>query len=333
MSDRPGDGDRIFDVDVFVDGDDHFADPIAVLRDTLPAIPRLLVVALLQTYSDIGPEIHQWFDEVNFLDRIETLLDKVALDQSRHAHRFDLRAFARRDLADDRDPDGILTVGGARELEDQTQSARIDVAHRLAVRSLLFHVLGRNDAFEHDLRSRRHFEIDGLTLDERHRRALKPACQGKLVDVRRNFLRRRIRYDVDGAAADGDLQRLAHTPGLLPLSGKILGRAGHETATCRALDQAAIVADVALACFRIFGHPMAGGDVWAVVEARGRDRNGKFIDPAMGEQFGPHVHFFLCRSAIDHHRRDQMIQRIDPAIRYFVRLAPESHGIIRFGAR
>jgi hypothetical protein len=52
----------------------------------------------------------------------------------------------------------------------------------------------------------------------------------------------------------------------------------------------------------------------------------------MGEQVCAHVHFFLRRSAINHDRWHQVIQRIDPTIGHFVGLAPESQRINRFRA-
>ena len=97
-------------------------------------------------------------------------------------------------------------------------------------------------------------------------------------------------------------------------------------------DQTAIVADVALAGLRILGDPVAGGDVRAVVETGGGDRHGKFVDAAMGEQIGAHVNFFLGRAAVDHDRRDQIIQRMDPAIGNFLGLAFESQRINRLRA-
>ena len=48
VGDRPGDRDGIVDVDVFVDGDDHFADAVAVIKNALHDIPGFLVVAFLQ---------------------------------------------------------------------------------------------------------------------------------------------------------------------------------------------------------------------------------------------------------------------------------------------
>jgi hypothetical protein len=49
VRDRPGNGHRVFDVDVFVDGDDHFADPIAVIEHRLHDAPRIVVVALFSS--------------------------------------------------------------------------------------------------------------------------------------------------------------------------------------------------------------------------------------------------------------------------------------------
>ncbi len=53
----------------------------------------------------------------------------------------------------------------------------------------------------------------------------------------------------------------------------------------------------------------------------------------MGKQAGAHMHLFLRRAAIDHHRCDQMIQCVDPAIGHLVRLALQAHGVNCFGAR
>ncbi len=109
-------------------------------------------------------------------------------------------------------------------------------------------------------------------------------------------------------------------------------RAGHEAGAIRPFDQTAVVADVALAGLGILGDPVAGGDVRAVVESGRGDRHGELVNAAMGEQIGAHVDFFLGRAAVDHDRRDQIIQRVDPTIGNFLRLAFKSQRINRFRA-
>src|SRR5258706_10559009 len=246
VRDRPSDSDGIFDIDVLVTGDDHFADPIAVVQDRLHYLPRLFVVALLETDGNVRAEVHQRLDEMNILHAVETFLDEIALDQRRHAHRFDLGAFTGRNLADDRYPDRIFPMGDAFEFENQAQRAWIDVAHGLAIGAFLFHVLGWNDAFENDFGGRRHFEINSLAFDHRHRRAFQATSQGDFVNVRRDLLGRGIGDHRRGADDNRHFEWLAHAPAFLPLIGQILRRAGHPTAAIGPLDQAPIGADVAL---------------------------------------------------------------------------------------
>ena len=171
--------------------------------------PRVFVVALFQAHRDVGAHVDQGFDHVHFFDAVESLADDKTLDQGCHAHRFDLGAFTRCDLADDRNPDRVFPMGDALELEHRAQGAWVDVAHRLAVRAFFFHVIGRDDAFENDFRCGRHFEIDGLSFDQFHWCAHQSAGERELVDIRRHFLGRAVGHRGDGADDDGDLERLA----------------------------------------------------------------------------------------------------------------------------
>ena len=59
-------------------------------------------------------------------------------------------------------------------------------------------------ALEHDLRVRRHLEVDGLALDELHGRALEEAGDHQLADVLRQRCARRVGGDRVEAERDGD---------------------------------------------------------------------------------------------------------------------------------
>src|SRR5215510_11154439 len=112
---------------------------------------------------------------------------------------------------------------------------------------------------------------------------------------------------------------------------KILRRAGHETAERWSLNQTAIVADISLAGFRIFGNPMPCGDVRAIVETWRRNRYGKFVETALREQFIALVNFLLAWPFIDNNGVNQMIESVNTTIGNFIGLALESQTINRFG--
>src|SRR5262245_14034730 len=112
---------------------------------------------------------------------------------------------------------------------------------------------------------------------------------------------------------------------------KILRRAGHEAAERGSLDPTAIVADISLAGFGIFGNPMPGGDVRAIVKTRRRNRDGKFVKTALREQFIAFVNFLLARSFIDNNGFYRMIERVNPTIGDFIGLALKSQTVNRFG--
>src|SRR5439155_7692058 len=192
-------------------------------------------------------------------------------------HRFDLRTFPTRDLADDRNPNGAFTVGDAFQFENRASRPRIDIAHGFAERTFFFHVICRNNTLENNFGGRRHFEIDGLAFDQFHRFAYEPARQSKFVHIRRNFLCRGIGYRRYRADDDCDLERNASFTTPLPMRRKILWRAGHEAAQSGTFDQAAVVTDVSLPRLRIFADPMPSGDVRAIIEARSGDRYGELI--------------------------------------------------------
>ncbi len=118
MSYRPGYRDGIPGVDVFIHGDDQFADAITVVKHTLHGVPRFLIVALFQTDYDIGPKVDQRLHQMDLAHGIEPSVDQKAFDQSGHAHGLDLGAFTGRNLADNRNPDRILSVGDALQFED-----------------------------------------------------------------------------------------------------------------------------------------------------------------------------------------------------------------------
>ena len=119
MGNRPGNGDGVPRIDVLVHGDDQFSHAIAVVEDALHCVPRLLIIALLQTDNDVGAEIDQGLHEMDVSDGIQTPVNQKPFNQSRHAHRFDLRTFTRRDLADDRNPNGAFAVGDAFQFENR----------------------------------------------------------------------------------------------------------------------------------------------------------------------------------------------------------------------
>src|SRR5207302_8932280 len=77
---------------------------------------------------------------------IQPSLDEKELDQGSHAHRFDFGTFAGGDLADDGNPDGILSVCAACQFENRAEGARADATHGLAARAFLFHISRRNNS-------------------------------------------------------------------------------------------------------------------------------------------------------------------------------------------
>ena len=76
---------------------------------------------------------------------------------------------------------------------------------------------------------------------------------------------------------------------------------------------------------------MAGGDVRAIVETRGRNRYGKFVETALREQFIAFMNLLLARSFIDNNGFYRMIESVDPTIGDFIRLALKSQAINCFG--
>src|SRR5262245_33454082 len=112
---------------------------------------------------------------------------------------------------------------------------------------------------------------------------------------------------------------------------KILRRAGHEAAERGSLDQTAIIADISLSGFRIFGNPMPASDVRAIIETRRRNRDGKFIETALREQFIAFVNFLLAWPFINNHGFYRMIESVDPTIGDFIGLALESQAVNCFG--
>src|SRR5438093_8410608 len=118
MGNRPGNGDGVPRIDVFVHGDDQFSYAIAVVEDALHCVLRLLIIALLQTDNDIGAEIDQGLHEIDVSDGIQTPVNQKPFNQSRYDHRFDLRTFARRDLAHDRTATGAFAWGEAFHFEN-----------------------------------------------------------------------------------------------------------------------------------------------------------------------------------------------------------------------
>src|SRR5215470_16124151 len=166
VGDRPGDGHGVAHVDVFIDCDDQFADAVAVVEHPLHCVPRFLVVALFQTDDNIGPKIYQRFHKVYLVNGIQPAFHQKTFDEGGHAHGFNLRAFAGRDLADNRYPDGIFSVRDALQFEYRAQGAGIDISHGFAEGTFFLHIVCWNDSFENDLRGCWNLQIDGLTLDE-----------------------------------------------------------------------------------------------------------------------------------------------------------------------
>src|SRR4029077_14796512 len=113
MGDRPSYGDGIAGIDVFIYRDNQLANAIAIIKNALHGVPGFLVIALFQTDDDVRPEIDQWLHKMDLAHGIQSPVDEKAFDQGGHAHRFDFGAFAGRHLADDGNPDGILSVGDA----------------------------------------------------------------------------------------------------------------------------------------------------------------------------------------------------------------------------
>src|SRR5262249_4798009 len=110
---------------------------------------------------------------------------------------------------------------------------------------------------------------------------------------------------------------------------KILRRAGHEAAERGSLNQTAIVADISLAGFGIFGNPMARGDVRAIVETRRRNRDVKFVETALREQFIAFVNLLLARPFIDNNGFYGMIEGVNPTIGDFIGWALKSQAVNR----
>ena len=77
---------------------------------------------------------------------------------------------------------------------------------------------------------------------------------------------------------------------------KVLRRTRHEAAKRGSFNQAAIVADISFAGFRVFGDPMPGSDVGAIVETRCRDRYREFVEASLRDQFIAFVDLLLAWS-------------------------------------
>ena len=105
---------------------------------------------------------------------------------------------------------------------------------------------------------------------------------------------------------------------------------GHEAAKRGSFYQTAIIADISLAGFGVFGDPVPGSDVGAIIETRCRNRYGEFVEASLRDQFIAFVDLLLAWSFVDNDGLDRMIQGVNPTIGHFIGLALKSQAVDRF---
>ena len=110
----------------------------------------------------------------------------------------------RRLADDDRRVDRVAAHRDRRDAEDRELLGRGVEARVVAERPFDPDVVPVDPALEHDLGVRRHLEVDGLALDELHRRALEEAGHHQLADVLGQRRARRVGGDGIEPERDGD---------------------------------------------------------------------------------------------------------------------------------
>ena len=141
---------------------------------------------------------------------------KVVVDDLRHGHLHRRQedplgrlaepgVLLRRLPDDDRRVDRIAAHRHRGDVEDREGLGGGVEAGVVAEGPLVGEVVLLDVALEHDLRVRRHLEVDGLRLDELDRLALEEPGQHQLVDVLRQRGARRVGRDRVEAERDRDL--------------------------------------------------------------------------------------------------------------------------------
>ncbi len=116
----------------------------------------------------------------------------------------------------------------AGDFENAVKITGIEIAVRFAERSVRLEIIRRNSAFDHDIRVRRHLEIDGFTFDHFQRAPREPAGKRHLIDTVSNRLHRRI--GDAGRPTDDDcrVQRNAPFIALFPMDCGVLQASPHD---------------------------------------------------------------------------------------------------------
>ncbi len=152
----PVDGVRIVNVDILVDHDGHLADEFLrqVVQDA-----RRVVVLLAADAHQADTERAGCLREVDFLHAIETRRLEVIEAGGCPADAADLGRFTRRELRQKGLINRLLAHGDCRDFHEPRVVPRGHVSRELAERA--FHLLnvGRHEAFDHDLRLRRHQQV------------------------------------------------------------------------------------------------------------------------------------------------------------------------------
>ena len=173
-----------------------------------------------------------------------------------------------------------LPVGDGGDVHERVQLPRMHVAVGLAEGSLGLHELGVEVPLDDDLGFCRHLQVHGLALGHADGLAHEAAGDGHLVDPVVDLLHGNVGDHRRRADDQRRLQRLAALLGVLPVEVDVLAQSGREHPHPGVrLDLAAVVADVADAGLGVLGDPVGAGGVWAVIEARGGDRNRELVQP------------------------------------------------------
>ncbi len=232
-----------------------------------------------------------------------------------HRHLANHARFARCNLADEGGEDRMAAARDRGYAHESVVFLQVHVAVGLAERRLGLQHLGIDQALDHDLRFRRHHQIDGLGAHHVDRPARERAGHRDLVEVLGHLLHRGV--GDDGRTADNDRagKRLAARLALLPMredAGAQLDRRVHAEPP-RRLELAAVVADVLDAGVGILGDVVAGRQVGRVVPARRRDRHRQAVERRAGlVEIGARDHDLLAGRIRDHARRNGIGDGRDP---------------------
>ncbi len=184
-------------------------------------------------------------------------------------------------------------MSDAGDLENTVQVARIKIAVGLAKGAVGLQIIGGNPAFDHDVRARRHLEIDGLAPDHLQRAAREPAGESDFIHAVRHRLHRGVSDTGRAADDDGGIERNTPLVALLPVHRRVFEAPPHDAGFERAFDLPAINPHVSDARLGVFGNPATGREIRSVVEARCRNRNRQHIEAAAANQFLALIDDFL----------------------------------------